>query len=390
MAYSYVRFTGNGSTTNFAFSFPYLSRSHISVRVNDVITSYTFLNDSTVTVSPAPAAGTVVEVRRTTPKDTPIVNFTDGSVLLEADLDLLATYNLYVAQEAFDSNDLSIQENYLGQFDAENKRIINVADPTAAQDAATKAYADTKVAKSGDTMTGLLAMSGFRITGVGDPVNPQDAATKSWAETATTSILNQTQAVLNEFKSIYHGPRATAPTSNVSVGDLWFDTGVSPNVMRVWNGSIWQGSTSLLGASRQVFVATAGQTVFTVTSGYDSNQVDVFLNGVKLVKGDDFTAADGHDIVLTTGANLNDVLEVIAMVAFLVTEPNLVTRAEFTGNGSTTTFNTGRALATVASVNVSINGVVQRGSSYTVSGTNIVFSEAPPVTSKIDVLIFGG
>lgn len=57
----------------------------------------------------------------------------------------------------------------------------------------------------------------------------------------------------------------------------------------------------------------------------------------------------------------------------------------FTGDGSTTTFT-----LTVAPLNenwtqVFINGVYQFKNTYSISGTSLIFSEAPPDTSKIEV-----
>jgi len=46
--------------------------------------------------------------------------------------------------------------------------------------------------------------------------------------------------------------------------------------------------------------------------------LDVFLNGVKLQDGVDYTATNGSDIVLTVGAALDDTLEVVAYTAFEV------------------------------------------------------------------------
>ena len=52
-------------------------------------------------------------------------------------------------------------------------KITGVVDSTSNQDAATKNYVDTlgslKLAKAGDTLSGILAMGGNRITGVADP-----------------------------------------------------------------------------------------------------------------------------------------------------------------------------------------------------------------------------
>ena len=69
--------------------------------------------------------------------------------------------------------------------------------------------------------------------------------------------------------------------------------------------------------TRQTFVATAAQTSF-ATGGYSVGYLDTFLNGVKLQDGVDYTATNGSDIVLTTGAALDDILEVVAYTAFEV------------------------------------------------------------------------
>ena len=77
--------------------------------------------------------------------------------------------------------------------------------------------------------------------------------------------------------------------------------------------------------THETFVATSGQTSF-ATSGYTPNFLQVFLNGVKLVNGDDFTATNGSDVVLTTGATAGDTVEVLAYTAF--SPANTYTQAE--------------------------------------------------------------
>jgi len=72
--------------------------------------------------------------------------------------------------------------------------ITNLATPTANTDAANKAYVDTKVAKSGDTMTGALVMSNAsglaqidmgstnKIINLADPTNNRDAVNLQTAD----------------------------------------------------------------------------------------------------------------------------------------------------------------------------------------------------------------
>ena len=66
--------------------------------------------------------------------------------------------------------------------------------------------------------------------------------------------------------------------------------------------------------TRQTFTATASQTSFP-TVGYTVGFIDVYLNGVKLLDTVDYTATNGSDVVLTTGAALNDILEVTIYTA---------------------------------------------------------------------------
>lgn len=69
--------------------------------------------------------------------------------------------------------------------------------------------------------------------------------------------------------------------------------------------------------TRNVYTATAGQTTFG-TAGYTPGFLDVYLNGVHLVNGTDYTASNGSEVVLTTGASLGDTVEVVAYTTFEV------------------------------------------------------------------------
>lgn len=62
----------------------------------------------------------------------------------------------------------------------------------------------------------------------------------------------------------------------------------------------------------------------------------------------------------------------------------------FSGNGSTTAFTLSAAPATTSSILVAITGVLQDPSTYSVSGTTLTFSPAPPTgTSNISVRFLG-
>ena len=142
MANTYINYAGDGTTKLFAFAFGYLDKTHVKVTVDGVDTAFTWNSDSIVSVSPAPAGATVVRVYRDTPK-TPLVDFSDGESLTEADLDTSGLQSLYVAQESDDTVADKMAPDASTNFDAKGKRVGNVADPVDDQDAATKLWSET-------------------------------------------------------------------------------------------------------------------------------------------------------------------------------------------------------------------------------------------------------
>ena len=82
-----VTYTGNGSTTGYALPFSYIATSHIKAFLDNVATTAFTVSGSTATFTSAPASGVVITLRRITPTDARLVDFQDGSVLTESDLD---------------------------------------------------------------------------------------------------------------------------------------------------------------------------------------------------------------------------------------------------------------------------------------------------------------
>jgi len=157
------------------------------------------------------------------------------------------------------------------------------------------------------------------------------AATSESNAAASATAANQSKIDTEQVAERYQGDKASAPTlrnngSALQAGDLYFDTVLGE--MRVYDGSVWKaaGSTVNGTAVRQAFTATAGQTTFALTGGYDAGFADVYLNGVKLVNGVDVNVTSGTDVVLTVGAAAGDSVDVIAYGAFVLA--NHYTRAE--------------------------------------------------------------
>ena len=59
---------------------------------------------------------------------------------------------------------------------------------------------------------------------------------------------------------------------------------------------------------------------------------------------------------------------------------------DFTGDGSTLSFTLSLSSFGTNYSNVYINGVYQNKNTYSITGTTLLFTQAPPITSKIEVL----
>ena len=156
MANSFVRYTGNNSTTSYSIPFSYRSTADLTVTLAGVATTAFTLNSAgtTLTFNSAPAQDVAIEIRRRTSQGTKLVDYASGSVLTENDLDTDSDQAFFMSQEAIDdAGDVIKVSNVNFQWDAQNKRVTNVADPTNAQDLATKNYLENTWLSATDKAT---------------------------------------------------------------------------------------------------------------------------------------------------------------------------------------------------------------------------------------------
>ena len=151
MANTFQDYTATAGQTDFAFTFEYLEDEHVTVEIDGVVKTLGPTADYTIETSPTKkivlttgaTAGQIVRVRRKSQPNDNLVDFVNGSVLTESELDRAYLHNRYLAEEISELNDASLQLEQGGtQWDAKNKRITNVGTPTALADATTKAYVD--------------------------------------------------------------------------------------------------------------------------------------------------------------------------------------------------------------------------------------------------------
>jgi hypothetical protein len=252
-----------------------------------------------------------------------------------------------------------------GSFSMNSQKITNLATPTSNADASTKAYVDTSISnlidgapgtldtlneiaaaladtanfsdtvvlKSGSTMTGALTLSGA-------PSSNLHAATKAYvdsyastvaADAATASAAATAAAAsYDSFDDRYLGAKSSAPSVDndgnaLVAGALYWNT--TTGAMQVWDatGSAWENITSAATSTRWRKTVSGGETTITgtddssVSLNYTVGYEQVYLNGILLVRGDDYTASTGTSITgLSPALAASDVVEVLSWTPYSV------------------------------------------------------------------------
>jgi hypothetical protein len=128
---------------------------------------------------------------------------------------------------------------------------------------------------------------------------------------------------------------------------------------------------------------TTPQTSYTTSAGDVARTNPVVLNAAGRVpdSGEIWITSQAYKFVLetSTGVLIATYDNVVAAGSGAYTVQN------FTGDGTTVAFTLTNAPASENSTNVYINGVYQQKNTYSLAGVVLTFSQAPPVTSTIEV-----
>jgi hypothetical protein len=243
-----------------------------------------------------------------------------------------------------------------GSFSMNSQKITSLGTPTTSTDAATKGYIDTEITnlingapgtldtlkeiadqiqaggtfydsvlfKSGGTMTGNLTLAGA-------PSSNLHAATKLYVDdvagsaTAAAASAAAAAASYDSFDDRYLGAKSSAPTldndGNALVTGALYWNSVSAT-MFAWTGSAWGSISSTAAIYRYKFTAAGGETSESglddngLTLSYIAGKEQVYLNGVLLVRGTDYTASNGTSITSLAALTAGDILEIITFTAF--------------------------------------------------------------------------
>ena len=446
MANSFVRYTGDGNTTQFSITFDYIETAHVACTVDGVSTTFTLSSGGTVaTLSSAPALGASVEFRRTTSQSARLTDYQAGSVLKESDLDTDSQQAFFMGQEAIDNAGDAIQiSNTNFQWDALNKRITNVADPTSAQDVATKNYLENTWLSATDKATlnnvnSNIAAINTVNSNISDIQQTNSNATNintvanniTSVNTVATDI-TKVVAVANDLAEAVSEVETVADDLNEATSEI--DTvatnitnvntvgnaianvntvaGISANVTTVANNdanvttvatndanitSVAGNATNINTVAGSITnVNNVGNDITNVNSvASNLSGVNSFAERYRIASSAPSTSNDVGDLYFDTSANELKVYKSSGWAAAGSTVNGTANRFEYTATANQTTFSgadsNGATMAYDAGfIDVYLNGVKLANADYTAtSGTSVILASGASVNDILMVVAYG-
>ena len=339
MAVTSNTFTGDGSTTNYSFTFEYLEQDEVKVTLDGVATSaFTFANATTLSFTSAPGSGVEIRIYRDTDIDTLKATFFPGSAIKAEDLN-----------DNFSQNNFAVQEIKASTWDADTETIksnetwvssdTQIATTAAMdqrfQDEATETIESTETWVSDDdrvpttaAVDGRIdtaitndigASDGITITddgdgtitvGIGagsvdlDRIKDEDiltyaeevAGSPSWDSDGRVPT---THAAIRRFDTIV---QTTTPAGSAwPVGKTWLQNDAD-KTLSIWDGDSWEGISS-----GGTFVSQAKVVYVDATNGNDANDGHRISRPKATIKAAieqinaDATYGDGSVVVVAPG-----------------------------------------------------------------------------------------
>ena len=414
MANSFVRYTGNGSTTQYAVSFSYRDQADVTVTINGVATTaFTWNSAGTqITFSSPPANLSAIEIRRKTSQTSRLVDYAAGSVLTENDLDTDSNQAFFMSQEAIDdAGDVIKLDAANFQWDVQSKRLTNVADPVNNNDAVNKGFISTNltnintVAGISSDVTTVAGISANVTTVAGNNANVTTVASNiANVNTVATNIAdvvtvaNDLNEAISEIETAASDLQETTSEIDTVSNNITNVNNVGNNIANVNTvGGISANVTTVAGISSDV-TSVAG--ISTAVSNVNSNSTNINAvnsnsSNINTVAGNNTninTVAGISSNVTTVAGVSSDVSTVAGISANVTTVAGISSDVSSvaTNNANVTTVagsitnvnNVGGSIANVNSVAANLSGVNSFAERYRIA------SSAPSTSLDVGDLYF--
>ena len=392
MAFAIDTYTGNGSTTSYSVTFPYITTADVVVTIDGVTktltTHYTFSNSSTIAFGSAPANGAVIKITRSSNRNARLVDYQDGSTLTEASLDQDGNQAFFMAQEAIDITEGTLNiSTTTDQWDATNKRITNVANPTSDQDVATKHYLENTWLSATDKATLNSVNSNISNinsvnsnasninSAVSNATNINTVATNIGSVNTVATDITKVVAVANDLAEAVSEIETVADDLNESTSEIDVVSNNIANVNTV--GGISSDVTTVAGISSAVSAVNSNSSNINAVNSNSSN--------INTVAGDsaEINSVAGISSAVTAVAGISSAVSAVNSNSSNINAVNSNSANINTVAGNSTNINTvAGANANISSVATNLASVNNFAEQYRIS------SSAPTSSLNVGDLYF--
>ena len=254
MAITENTYTGNGSTTLYSFSFPYLEETDLKVTLDEVVTTaYSFANATTIEFDAAPGAGVLIRIYRETDIDDNKAEFYPGSSIRAQNLNDNFDQTLYAVQEignntwdkitdTIDSSEVwASNDNQVATTEAIDDRIDAKIDTAITNDITSDGSGVTVTDNGNGTITLSIEPDSVDFDRIKDVDIITEAEQDAGSPAAADNNLFTSLAASKRFDTIV---QTTTPVgSDWQVGKTWLQND-QDLTLSVWNGSTWLGVAS--------------------------------------------------------------------------------------------------------------------------------------------------
>jgi hypothetical protein len=254
MAITQNTYTGNGATTLYSFTFPYLEETDVKVTLNEVpTTAYTFANATTIEFNTAPTNGALIRIYRDTDIEDTKAEFYPGSSIRAQNLNDNFSQTLYAVQEinnnaldkvtdTIDSTEAWVaNDNQVATTQSIDNRIDEKIDTALTTDIGTDGTGITITDDGDGTITLGLGANSIDFDRIKDVDIITETEQNAGSPAAADTNLFTALAAARRFDTLV---QTTTPSgSQWQVGKTWLQNDPD-KTLSVWDGAAWLGISS--------------------------------------------------------------------------------------------------------------------------------------------------
>ncbi|MDB4682308.1 phage tail fiber protein [Synechococcus sp. AH-551-A10] len=344
MATTQTTYTGNGSTTNYSFTFEYIKQADVKVTLDTVATTaFTFANATTLAFTTAPANGVAIRIFRDTDINTLNATFFPGSAIKAEDLNNNFTQSHFAVQEA--DFDVVTANTTAGTAVTTANSAVTTANSavTTANSADTKSDAAVATANTADTnATAAVSTANTASTNATNAVNTANTASANATtavNTANTATTTANGAVTTANSAATDAATAIS-TANAATTAANTATATANSATTTANGAVTTANTADTNATAAVSTANTANTsasaaVATANAAQSAVAGAAFYSPVANVAGIPGSPSDADRVEVADSTGIQSFSPLTGYPSGFTGSSGLTARIQYSSSGST-------------------------------------------------------